>query len=69
LLALSYADRGFETIKTKVGGRELKHDIDMLKAIRHNHPKCALILDANGGYCATDALELLKQLHGAVVPP
>ncbi|KAG0606134.1 hypothetical protein M758_9G116700 [Ceratodon purpureus] len=69
LLALEYKDRGFQTIKTKVGGRELKHDIDMLRAIRHNHPTCSLILDANGGYNASDALEVLRQLHKFELTP
>lgn len=64
LLALEYKVRGFQTIKTKVGGRDLKDDIDVLKAIRRNHPSCSLILDANGGYKASDALEVLRQLHG-----
>lgn len=64
MLALQYKDRGFQTIKTKVGGRDLKDDIDVLRAIRHNHPTCSLILDANGAYNASDALEVLRQLHG-----
>lgn len=64
MLASEYEARGFQTIKTKVGGRALQDDIDMLIAIRQNHPKCSLILDANGGYNANDALEVLKQLHG-----
>ena len=64
LLALDYKARGFQTIKTKVGGRDLKDDINMLRAIRHNHPTCSLILDANGGYNASDALEVLRQLQG-----
>ncbi len=61
---MEYKSRGFQTIKTKVGGRDLKDDIDMVRAVRHNHPTCALILDANGGYEASDALEVLRQLHG-----
>ena len=53
-------------IKTKVGGRDLKDDIKMLRAIRSSHPKCSLILDANGGYSANESLDVLKQLHGIV---
>lgn len=63
MLAVEYKARGFQTLKTKVGGRNLKDDIDMLKAVRHSHPSCSLILDANGGYTASEALEVLKQLH------
>lgn len=69
LLALEYRTRGFQTIKTKVGGRDLKDDIDMLRAIRQSHPTCSLILDANGGYKASDALEVLRQLHELELSP
>lgn len=69
MLASEYEARGFQTIKTKVGGRALQDDIDMLIAIRQNHPKCSLILDANGGYNANDALEVLKQLHELELSP
>lgn len=68
MLALEYKARGFQTIKTKVGGRNLNEDIDMLKAIRHSHPSCSLIVDANGGYKASEALEVLKQLHRMLNP-
>jgi L-alanine-DL-glutamate epimerase-like enolase superfamily enzyme len=36
----------------------------MLNAICNNHPGCSLILDANGGYNADEALDILQQLHG-----
>lgn len=42
----------------------MEDDIDMLKAIRHSHPSCSLILDANEGYKASEALDVLEQLHG-----
>ena len=63
LLALEYRDRGFKTIKTKVGGRDMKEVINMLRAIRHSYPTCALILDANGSYSAAEALKVLRLLH------
>jgi len=69
LLASEYASRGFNMIKTKVGGRDLKDDIKMLRAIRSSHPTCSLILDANGGYNANESLDVLKQLHELGLTP
>jgi len=69
LLAVEYKTRGFQTIKIKVGGGSLKDDIDRLRAIRHSHPSCSLIVDANEGYKANEALEVLKQLHQSDLTP
>ncbi|KAJ7566376.1 hypothetical protein O6H91_02G099700 [Diphasiastrum complanatum] len=41
----------------------------MLKAIRRSHPECSLILDANGGYDADEALDFLKLLDDACLTP
>ncbi|KAJ7566375.1 hypothetical protein O6H91_02G099700 [Diphasiastrum complanatum] len=68
-LAGSYALRGFDTLKVKVGGRSIEADITMLKAIRRSHPECSLILDANGGYDADEALDFLKLLDDACLTP
>ncbi|CAM6092290.1 unnamed protein product [Calypogeia fissa] len=68
-LAVEYAARGFATIKTKVGGRALSSDIALLKAIRRGHPSCSLILDANCGYTADEALQVLQQLHDLRLTP
>ncbi|KAL2645066.1 hypothetical protein R1flu_012653 [Riccia fluitans] len=68
-LARSYFGRGFSTIKTKVGGRAVSLDIALLKAIRRGHPSCSLILDANCGYDAQSALEVLQKLHEEGLTP
>jgi L-alanine-DL-glutamate epimerase-like enolase superfamily enzyme len=65
-LAVKYARLGFQTLKLKVG-KDLNRDIDVLKAIRNSHPTCSFILDANEGYTASEAIEVLKQLHGIVI--
>lgn len=67
-LAVKYAQLGFQTLKLKVG-KDLNRDIDVLKAIRNSHPTCSFILDANEGYTASEAIEVLKQLHDMGVIP
>lgn len=61
-LAEHYCARGFVCIKTKVGGTTLLGDVERLRAIRRGHPKCVLVLDANGGYSPPEALNVLDQL-------
>ncbi|KAG6555413.1 hypothetical protein Mapa_002640 [Marchantia paleacea] len=68
-LARLYSARGFTTIKTKVGGRAISSDIALLQAIRRGHPFCSLILDANCGYNAQSALQVLKELHEEGLTP
>ncbi|KAJ6838624.1 putative L-Ala-D/L-amino acid epimerase [Iris pallida] len=67
-LAAEYRGRGFTTLKLKVG-KNLKSDIEVLKAIRLVHPDCAFILDANEGYTANEAIEVLDKLHEMGVTP
>jgi len=62
-LAAEYRQRGFSTLKLKVG-KNLNSDIEVLKAIRLVHPDCSFILDANEGYTAREAIEVLDTLHG-----
>ncbi|KAG6675755.1 hypothetical protein I3842_15G119500 [Carya illinoinensis] len=61
-LAAKYCKQGFKTLKLKVG-KNLKADIEVLQAIRGAHPECLFILDANEGYKAKEAIEVLDQLH------
>ncbi|XP_002973258.2 L-Ala-D/L-amino acid epimerase [Selaginella moellendorffii] len=68
-LAMEYAQRGFRTVKTKVGGRDLSSDIAMLHAIRSSHPTCNLILDANEGYTSHEALRVLQELQEQGITP
>jgi L-alanine-DL-glutamate epimerase-like enolase superfamily enzyme len=67
-LAARYRSEGFATIKTKVG-LDLDDDVARLSAIREAHPECALILDANEGFTADEALRFLGELRGAGIEP
>ncbi|XP_020594344.1 L-Ala-D/L-amino acid epimerase-like, partial [Phalaenopsis equestris] len=62
-LAAKYKERGFSTLKLKVG-KNLSSDVEVLKAIRIVHPDCSFILDANEGYTANEAIEVLEKLNG-----
>lgn len=62
-LAAKYRKLGFKTLKLKVG-KNLSADIEVLKAIRAVHPDCLFILDANEGYSAGEAIEVLEKLNG-----
>lgn len=61
-LATAYGARGFRTIKTKVG-HDVDEDLERLRAIRRGHPNCVLVLDANEGYTAEEALAVLNALR------
>ncbi|KAH0453051.1 hypothetical protein IEQ34_017375 [Dendrobium chrysotoxum] len=67
-LAAKYKERGFNTLKLKVG-KNLSSDIEVLKAIRLVHPDCFFILDANEGYTANEAIEVLEKLNEMGVTP
>ncbi|GAB2217574.1 hypothetical protein Drorol1_Dr00000773 [Drosera rotundifolia] len=67
-LALKYRKQGFETLKLKVG-KDLKADIQVLEAIKLVYPDCKFILDANEGYTAIEALEVLQILQEVGVAP
>ncbi|KAJ7975158.1 L-Ala-D/L-amino acid epimerase [Quillaja saponaria] len=67
-LASKYRKEGFKTLKLKVG-KNLKTDIEVLRAIRMTHPDCLFILDANEGYSAREAVEVLEKLHEMGVTP
>jgi L-alanine-DL-glutamate epimerase-like enolase superfamily enzyme len=65
--ALRAAQGGFRTLKVKVGGVSVEHDLARLSAIRAVHGG-HLLLDANGGYDEREARELLGALTRADVP-
>jgi L-alanine-DL-glutamate epimerase-like enolase superfamily enzyme len=67
-LAARYRTEGFATVKTKVG-IDLDADVAMLTAIRDAHPECALILDANEGFDADEALHFLERLRAVGIEP
>jgi L-alanine-DL-glutamate epimerase-like enolase superfamily enzyme len=62
-LARRYAAQGFVTLKTKVGLDRIA-DLERLTAIHRGHPDAALVLDANEGFTAGEALALLDDLRG-----
>ena len=57
--------RGFSTLKVKVGGVPLPHDLERLHAISAAAPGARLVLDANESLSADEALELLDALGEA----
>lgn len=67
-LARQYKERGFTTIKTKIG-LDTEEDIARLQAIQRAHPNVKLILDANEGYSAADALRVIAELKKAGIVP
>lgn len=60
--AAAAAAQGFGTLKVKVGGATPAEDAERLRQIRAAAPTLQLVLDANGGYSAEQALELLERL-------
>lgn len=60
--ARAIAARGVRTIKIKVGSG-IVEDVARVVAVRAAAPGCALTLDANQGYGATAAVELIVRLR------
>jgi L-alanine-DL-glutamate epimerase-like enolase superfamily enzyme len=69
LAAASASARGFRTLKIKVGGGDPLADVERILAVRIAAPGAALLLDANGGFQAGDALALLQGLRGLGIKP
>jgi L-alanine-DL-glutamate epimerase-like enolase superfamily enzyme len=67
-LARQYAAEGFETLKIKIG-IESGEDLARVAAVRRGHPRCRLVLDANAGYTAEEALRVLAELRRAGAEP
>ncbi|GAB2270352.1 hypothetical protein Dimus_005255 [Dionaea muscipula] len=67
-LASKYRKQGFKTLKLKVG-KNLNADIQVLEAIRLVYPDCKFILDANEGYTANEALDVLQILKDVGITP
>jgi L-alanine-DL-glutamate epimerase-like enolase superfamily enzyme len=61
--------RAFRTLKIKVGGGEVDHDVARVLAIAAARPDAALMLDANGGYSVDDAVRLAAELARKGVVP
>lgn len=56
------AHREFRTLKIKVGGRDVDHDVRRVLAIHGERPDAALMLDANGGFSVDEAIALAAEL-------
>ncbi|HMQ33505.1 MAG TPA: dipeptide epimerase [Chloroflexaceae bacterium] len=67
--ALAIIGRGISTIKVKVGGGDLDHDLRRVVAIHAVAPDAPLILDGNGGMSADAALALVGALHAQHIRP
>ena len=67
-LARGIVARGISTIKIKVGG-DIRDDVARVEAIRESAPGLGLILDANQGYTANEALLCLEALDDRDIRP
>ena len=66
--ATNLAQRGYHTIKTKVGNH-IDEDIARILAIKEGAPKCEIMIDANQGYSTQEALQFLEKLKENKVTP
>jgi L-alanine-DL-glutamate epimerase-like enolase superfamily enzyme len=66
--AASLSQKGYRIIKTKVG-KNLIDDIDRILAIKDGAPNCDILLDANQGYSANEALQFLGELKKNNIRP
>jgi L-alanine-DL-glutamate epimerase-like enolase superfamily enzyme len=66
--ALAIKERGIRDFKVKVGAGSLGAEVERLRAIHQAVPEARLLLDANGGYTADEALELLSRLAESELP-
>lgn len=58
--ARAYA--AYRTLKIKVGGAGVDHDVARVLAIHAARPEATLMLDANGGFTADEAIALAREL-------
>ena len=66
--AATLAEKGYRVLKTKVG-KNLREDIERLKAIKAGAPGCDVTLDANQGYSPPDAVHFLEALKTNNIRP
>ena len=67
-LAKDIVARGIHCIKIKVGG-DIRDDVALVEAIREGAPGLGLMLDANQGYTANEALLCLEALDDHDIRP
>ncbi|MEU5291894.1 mandelate racemase/muconate lactonizing enzyme family protein [Streptomyces umbrinus] len=59
--ARSLADSGFTVIKVKAGAPDPEDDLDRVRAIASAAPRARLLLDPNGAWTSTEAMQLLPR--------
>lgn len=59
----------FRTLKIKVGGRDVDHDLARILAVNGARPDAELMLDANGGFTPDEAIRLASELTKRGVRP
>jgi L-alanine-DL-glutamate epimerase-like enolase superfamily enzyme len=57
----------FSTLKMKVGGATIEHDIARVLAVREARPEATILLDANGGFSADEAIRFADAIKKARV--
>jgi L-alanine-DL-glutamate epimerase-like enolase superfamily enzyme len=60
--AAAAAARGFSTLKVKVGGAPLTHDLERLERAADAAPNAGFLLDANGSLSSNEAIRMLHAL-------
>lgn len=60
--ATSAAARGFRTLKLKVGGAPLRHDLERLHRAADAAPEAAFVLDANASMSSEEAIRMVRAL-------
>lgn len=55
-------EAGFRTLKIKVGGASLAHDVERIEAVVRTAPRARLVLDANGALTPDDAVALVDHI-------
>jgi len=66
--AAKLRSKGYNILKTKVG-KNLVDDIDRILAIKDGAPECGIMLDANQGYSASQAVYFLQELEKNGIRP
>jgi len=61
-LAAGIAGEGVRVIKIKVGTR-IEDDVARVEAVHEGAPDCEITLDANQGFTASEAVELIRRLR------
>lgn len=62
--AVSYKERGFQSIKVKVGSQDIEEDVERVAKVRETvGDDINIMIDANQGFSFNEALELIRKLE------